>query len=266
VLVREHLDQQRAGLGVPQTQRQRDPDRVRASLPTPTRSGITPSPPHQHPHQPRPIPRQPLVHRYTGSRDNVAHLLHHPNFEFLRHDVTFPLYVEVDQIYNLACPASPIHYQRDPVQTIKISVHGTINMLGLAKRTKTKILQASTSEGCASRSRAPSTPTAPACSQTDLDDRLPAPPAGRPRQRQLDITRARATLGWTPIVQLSAGLQRTIDCFHADQAARSANELPPAVRPLIRFDRSLRGLAATAAGQRAERLDERASFAHECRH
>jgi UDP-glucuronate decarboxylase len=83
---------------------------------------------------------------YTGSRDNVAHLLHHPNFEFLRHDVTFPLYVEVDQIYNLACPASPIHYQRDPVQTIKTSVHGAINMLGLAKRTKAKILQASTSE------------------------------------------------------------------------------------------------------------------------
>jgi UDP-glucuronate decarboxylase len=83
---------------------------------------------------------------YTGSRDNIAHLLHHPNFEFLRHDVTFPLFVEVDQIYNLACPASPVHYQRDPVQTIKTSVHGAINMLGLAKRTKAKILQASTSE------------------------------------------------------------------------------------------------------------------------
>ncbi|MFU8830496.1 MAG: NAD-dependent epimerase/dehydratase family protein, partial [Phycisphaerales bacterium] len=83
---------------------------------------------------------------YTGTRDNIAHLLGHPNFELMRHDVTFPLFVEVDQIYNLACPASPIHYQRDPVQTIKTSVHGAINMLGLAKRVKAKILQASTSE------------------------------------------------------------------------------------------------------------------------
>ena len=83
---------------------------------------------------------------YTGSKDNIAHLLGHPHFEFMRHDVTFPLYVEVDEIYNLACPASPVHYQRDPVQTTKTSVHGAINMLGLAKRTKAKILQASTSE------------------------------------------------------------------------------------------------------------------------
>lgn len=83
---------------------------------------------------------------YTGQKDNIRHLLQHPQFEFLRHDITFPLYVEVDEIYNLACPASPIHYQRDPVQTIKTSVMGAINMLGLAKRTKAKILQASTSE------------------------------------------------------------------------------------------------------------------------
>jgi UDP-glucuronate decarboxylase len=83
---------------------------------------------------------------YTGSKSNVAHLLSRPNFELMRHDVTFPLYVEVDQIYNLACPASPIHYQRDPVQTTKTSVHGAINMLGLAKRTGARILQASTSE------------------------------------------------------------------------------------------------------------------------
>ncbi len=83
---------------------------------------------------------------YTGSKLNVAHLLTRSNFELLRHDVTFPLYVEVDQIYNLACPASPIHYQRDPVQTTKTSVHGAINMLGLAKRTGARILQASTSE------------------------------------------------------------------------------------------------------------------------
>lgn len=83
---------------------------------------------------------------FTGRRSNVAHLLDHPRFELMRHDVTFPLYVEVDEIYNLACPASPVHYQYDPVQTTKTSVHGAINMLGLAKRTGAKILQASTSE------------------------------------------------------------------------------------------------------------------------
>jgi UDP-glucuronate decarboxylase len=83
---------------------------------------------------------------YTGTKDNIRHLLGHPHFELLRHDVTFPLYVEVDQIYNLACPASPIHYQHDPVQTTKTSVHGAINLLGLAKRTRARILQASTSE------------------------------------------------------------------------------------------------------------------------
>jgi len=83
---------------------------------------------------------------FTGARANVAHLLSHPRFELMRHDVTFPLFVEVDEIYNLACPASPIHYQFDPVQTTKTSVHGAINMLGLAKRVKAKILQASTSE------------------------------------------------------------------------------------------------------------------------
>ena len=83
---------------------------------------------------------------YTGSKDNIAGLLARPNFELLRHDVTFPLYVEVDEIYNLACPASPVHYQSDPVQTTKTSVHGAINLLGLAKRVKARILQASTSE------------------------------------------------------------------------------------------------------------------------
>lgn len=83
---------------------------------------------------------------FTGRKDNVSHLLNHPKFELMRHDVTFPLYVEVDRIYNLACPASPIHYQYDPVQTTKTSVHGAINMLGLAKRVKARILQASTSE------------------------------------------------------------------------------------------------------------------------
>jgi UDP-glucuronate decarboxylase len=83
---------------------------------------------------------------FTGRRRNIEHLLNKPRFEVMRHDVTFPLYVEVDDIYNLACPASPIHYQYDPVQTLKTSVHGAINMLGLAKRTRAKIFQASTSE------------------------------------------------------------------------------------------------------------------------
>ncbi|MEZ5939659.1 MAG: UDP-glucuronic acid decarboxylase family protein [Hyphomonadaceae bacterium] len=83
---------------------------------------------------------------FTGQRRNIAHLHNNPRFEFMRHDVTFPLFVEVDQIWNLACPASPIHYQHDPVQTTKTSVHGAINMLGLAKRTRAKVFQASTSE------------------------------------------------------------------------------------------------------------------------
>lgn len=83
---------------------------------------------------------------YTGNKSNIKHLLSNPSFELLRHDVTFPLYVEVDEIYNFACPASPIYYQKDPVQTTKTSVHGAINMLGLAKRVKAKIIQASTSE------------------------------------------------------------------------------------------------------------------------
>ena len=83
---------------------------------------------------------------FTGTKKNIEHLIGHPRFEFMRHDVTFPLYVEVDQIYNLACPASPVHYQHDPVQTTKTSVHGAINMRGLAKRLKCRIFQASTSE------------------------------------------------------------------------------------------------------------------------
>lgn len=83
---------------------------------------------------------------YTGTKQNIVHLMENPYFEVIRHDITFPLYVEVDEIYNLACPASPIHYQNDPVQTTKVNVHGAINMLGLAKRIKAKIFQASTSE------------------------------------------------------------------------------------------------------------------------
>ena len=83
---------------------------------------------------------------FTGSKENIYPLMDNPRFEFIRHDVTFPLYVEIDEIYNLACPASPIHYQKYPVQTTKTSIHGAINMLGLAKRVNAKILQASTSE------------------------------------------------------------------------------------------------------------------------
>ena len=83
---------------------------------------------------------------YTGTKRNIIHLLENPYFELIRHDITFPIYLEVDEIYNLACPASPVHYQNDPVQTTKVNVHGSINMLGLAKRLKAKILQASTSE------------------------------------------------------------------------------------------------------------------------
>lgn len=83
---------------------------------------------------------------FTGNKANIAHLMGNPRFELMRHDVTFPLYVEVNRIFNLACPASPVHYQNNPVQTTKTSVHGAINMLGLAKRTRSRILQASTSE------------------------------------------------------------------------------------------------------------------------
>ena len=88
---------------------------------------------------------------FTGTRANLAGLIGNPNFELMRHDITFPLYVEVDEIYNLACPASPIHYQHDPVLTTKTSVHGAINMLGLAKRLRSRILQASTAEVLATR-------------------------------------------------------------------------------------------------------------------
>jgi UDP-glucuronate decarboxylase len=87
-----------------------------------------------------------LDNLFTGQKSNVYHLISNPNFEFMRHDVTIPVYLEVDGIFNLACPASPVHYQSDPVQTLKTSVHGAINMLGLAKRTGARILQASTSE------------------------------------------------------------------------------------------------------------------------
>jgi UDP-glucuronate decarboxylase len=96
---------------------------------------------------------------FTGLKENIIHLLDNKKFELLRHDITFPLYVEVDEIYNLACPASPIHYQFDPVQTTKTSVHGAINMLGLAKRVKARIMQASTSEVYGDPTQHPQTET-----------------------------------------------------------------------------------------------------------
>ena len=99
---------------------------------------------------------------FTGTKSNIVHLLDNHQFELMRHDVTFPLYVEVDQIYNMACPASPIHYQYDPVQTTKTSVHGAINMLGLAKRVNARIFQASTSEVYGDPTQHPQTSTDPA--------------------------------------------------------------------------------------------------------
>ena len=185
----------------------------------------------------------------TGSKDNIMHMHGNPRFEIIRHDINLPLFVEVDQIYNLACPASPIHYQLDPVQTIKTSVHGSINLLGLAKRTKARILQASTSEVYGdpeSRSF---------CYVDDLVDGLvrlmntdgvigpvnlgndgefsmrelaekvikltgssshlsyhPLP-MDDPRQRRPDLRQAAEKLGWAPSVALEEGLTKTIDYF-----------------------------------------------------
>jgi nucleoside-diphosphate-sugar epimerase len=142
---------------------------------------------------------------YTGRKHNVAHLLREPRFELLRHDVTFPLYVETDEIYNLACPASPIHYQLDPVQTTKTSVHGAINMLGLAKRLKAKILQASTSEVYGDPA------VHPQCEPSQI---VLAPlPQDDPVQRRPDIGLARRVLDWAPVVRLEEGLVKTIAYF-----------------------------------------------------
>lgn len=131
---------------------------------------------------------------YTGTRDNIAHLLDHPHFELLRHDITFPLFVEVDEIYNLACPASPVHYQNDPVQTTKTSVHGSINLLELAKRVRAKILLASTSGVYG-------------------DPVFHLLPEDNPRQRCPDITLARKIMKWQPSIALDTGLERTIGYF-----------------------------------------------------
>jgi UDP-glucuronate decarboxylase len=175
---------------------------------------------------------------YTGTRDNIVDLLASPRFELLRHDVTFPLYIEADEIYNLACPASPVHYQNDPVQTTKTSVHGAINMLGLAKRLRARILQASTSEVYGDPSEHPQNeeywgnvnPIGPRacydegkrCAETlffdyqrqhNLEIKVARifntyGPADDPQQRCPDITKARELLGWKPTISLAEGLRR----------------------------------------------------------
>lgn len=161
---------------------------------------------------------------FTGSKTNIAHLIGNPYFELLRHDVTFPLYVEVDQIYNLACPASPIHYQFDPVQTTKTSVHGAINMLGLAKRIKARIFQASTSEIYGDPVVHPQlenywgnvNPIGPrSCYDEGSRSKLTFKPlpTDDPKQRQPDIELAKVKLGWEPKVTLEDGLKETIAYF-----------------------------------------------------
>jgi UDP-glucuronate decarboxylase len=146
---------------------------------------------------------------FTGSRSNIVHLLDNKHFELIRHDVTFPIYLEIDQIYNLGCPASPIHYQHDPVQTTKTSVHGAINMLGLAKRVKAKIFQASTSEVYGDPSVHPQTEdywgnVNPIGARSKIV-RRPLP-EDDPKQRRPDISRAQEFLSWAPRTPLKEGL------------------------------------------------------------
>ena len=166
---------------------------------------------------------------FTGGKQNIVHLLGNPYFELMRHDVTFPLYVEVDRIYNLACPASPVHYRFDPVQTTKTSVHGAINMLGLAKRVKARILQASTSEVYGDPEVGLTGPVNlgnPAeytmlglaegvirltGSRSEIAFR--ALPEDDPKQRKPDIRLAKSRLNWMPKVSLEDGLKETIRYF-----------------------------------------------------
>jgi UDP-glucuronate decarboxylase len=175
---------------------------------------------------------------FTGSRKNIAHLLSNPMFEAIRHDVTFRLHIEVDAIFNLACPASPIHYQRDPVQTTKTSVHGAINMLGLAKRLRAPIFQASTSEVDGDPLIHPQTEDywgnvnpigirscydeGKRCAETLFFDywrqhalpiKVARIPQDDPRQRQPDLSKAKALLNWEPKVALADGLKETIAYF-----------------------------------------------------
>src|SRR5437764_1026745 len=169
---------------------------------------------------------------FTGRKDNIAHLLQEPNFEAMRHDITFPLYVEVDEIYNLACPASPIHYQFDPVQTTKTSVIGAINMLGLAKRVKAKILQASTSEVYGDPTLHPQqetyrgnvNPTGPRSTITHTPL-----PVDDPIQRCPDISQAKSVLKWEPRTPLKPGLERTIAYFDKLLRIRGEIKMPEAV-------------------------------------
>ena len=148
---------------------------------------------------------------FTSRRQNIAHLVGNPQFEFMRHDITWPLYVEVDRIYNLACPASPVHYQFDPVQTTKTSVHGAINMLGLAKRLKVRILQASTSEVYGDPAAAPADGVV-------LGEREPDRPAGLLRRRNRDPHGRR--LGPVPISTAGHG-SRDVDGDGRDRIPRS---------------------------------------------
>ncbi|MER9028621.1 GDP-mannose 4,6-dehydratase [Mesorhizobium sp. M0674] len=180
---------------------------------------------------------------FTGSKRNIDHLAKHPRFEFMRHDVTFPLFVEVDEIYNLACPASPVHYQYDPVQTIKTAVHGAINVLGLAKRLKCFGDGSQTRSFCyvddlvsgmlrlmdtgpevtgpvnignpreVTIRRLAELTTQMTGSGSDIIYR--DLPQDDPRHRQPDITLAKRLVGWEPTVTLEAGLQQTIDYFKA---------------------------------------------------
>jgi UDP-glucuronate decarboxylase len=149
---------------------------------------------------------------YTGSKERINDILDDKNFELIRHDITFPLYLEVDEIYNFACPASPVHYQFDPVQTTKTSVHGAINLLGLAKRVKCKILQASTSEVYGDPEVSPQpesylgkvNPIGNSNSKI-VFEKLPD---DDPKRRSPDITLAKETLSWEPKIELIDGLKK----------------------------------------------------------
>jgi UDP-glucuronate decarboxylase len=140
---------------------------------------------------------------FTGRRENIVKLLDNHHFEFIRHDVIEPILLEVDQIYNLACPASPIHYQYNPVKTVKTSVMGMINMLGLAKRVHARILQASTSEVYGD----------PLIHPQPEEYWGNVNPQDDPKQRKPNITRAQTLLDWNPTIPLNEGLEKTVGYF-----------------------------------------------------
>lgn len=151
---------------------------------------------------------------FAGRKSNIAHLLSNPNFEAMRHDITFPLYAEIDELYNFACLASPVQYQLDPVRTTKTSVHGAINMLGLAKRAKAIIFQASTSEVY-----------------------------GDPKRRRPDIALAKEDLNWQPEVFLEEGLKKTIAYFES---------LLSQQRPVIKSDKPVRLIKSVPSSGKTE--------------